>query len=492
MVNIRLYQLSFILFALLFNNLCYSTENNNSEKLILYADKSESILGRPIRVELYGVNLKTNFSDINLAVLNENFGVIVDYVINDTSDNRWPNKKIQILKFKIYPRRIGSIRIPKIQAGNISSKEKNVLITKGNNSSPLIILPKKKPYEQQQFIVYTQVLSSDATSRLSVDKKTVIDNFTSIPLPFERSKNKEGMYVLKIGWALSALKNGRINLKLPPIEYSVSGVSRKKFYLPSKLIIIKVLPLYLSPTIPIGKISIQSKLSQSGFLLTDSISYWNIRLEGNLNNSYKLPPVLRQVKSSSNIKFLPVNSIRSIKKTSNSLISIVNHAIPFKALESGFLTFPEIQLQYFDPVNGKINTLSYKTKRIFSLSLFWRIILIFLFILLFIYIFKISYKKWEGFKFLKIKREQAILLLQKNNISNIRESIRLLSEAENWPKNITITQWGEYWKNKYKVNDGFDDFVEKLSICFYGTAEARNTDNLNFELLMLIKSKNKH
>lgn len=491
MVNIRLYQLSFILFALLFNNLCYSTENNNSEKLILYTDKSESILGRPIRVELYGVNLKTNFSDINLAVLNKNFGVIVDYVINDTSDNRWPNKKIQILKFKIYPRRTGSVRIPKIQTGNISSKEKTVLITKGDTSSPLIILPKKKPYEQQQFIVYTQVLSSDATSRLSVDTKAVIDSFTGIPLPFERSKNKEGMYVLKIGWALSALKNGRINLNLPPIEYSVSGVSRKKFYLPSKLINIKALPLYLSPTVPIGKISIQSKLSQSGFLLTDSISYWNIRLEGNLNNSYKLPPVLRQVKSSSNIKFLPVNSIRSIKKTSNSLISIVNHAIPFKTLESGFLTFPEIQLQYFDPVNGKINTLSYKTKRIFSLSLFWRIILIFLFILLFIYIFKISYKKWEGFKFLKIKREQAILLLQKNNISNIRESIRLLSEAENWPKNITITQWGEYWKNKYKVNDGFDDFVEKLSICFYGTAEARNTDNLNFELLMLIKSKNK-
>ena len=249
--------------------------------------------------------------------------------------------------------------------------------------------------------------------------------------------------------------------------------------------------MYLSPNIPVGKISIQSELSHKGLLQSDSIAYWNIMLAGNLNDSYKLPPILRQIKSNSQIRFLPANSTRSIKKTSNSLISIVNHSIPFKALESGFLTFPEIQLQYFDPANGKINTLTYKTKRIFSLSLFWRIILIFLFTLLFIYIFKISYKKWEGFKFSKIKREQAILLLQKNNISNIRESIRLLSEAENWPKNITITQWGEYWKNKYKVNDGFDDFVEQLSTCFYRTAEEHNTDNLNFELLMLIKNKNK-
>lgn len=491
MVNIRLLQLACILLILLLKNNCYSSANIDPGKLILFTDKSESILGRPIRVDLYGVNLKTKISDTNLVVLNTNFGVIIDYVINDTIDKRWPNKKIQILKFKIYPRRTGSIRIPKIQTGNISSKEKTILITKGDTSSPLMILPKKKPYEQQQFIVYTQVISSDATSRLSVDKKTVINNFTSIPLPFERSKNKKGMYVLKIGWALSALKNGKIYLKLPPIEYSVSGVSRKKFYLTSKLINIKALPLYLSPTIPVGKISIQSKLSQSGFLRTDSISYWNIRLEGNLNNSYKLPPVLRQVKSSSHIKFLPVNSTRSLKKSSNSLISIVNHSIPFKALGSGFLTFPEIQLQYFDPANGKINTFTYKTKRIFSLSLFWRIILIFFIILLFIYIFKLSYKKWKGFKFSKIKREQAILLLQKNSINNTRESIRLLSEAENWPKNITMTQWGGHWKKKYKVNDGFDSFVEKLSTCFYSTAEAHNIDNLNFELLMLIKNKNK-
>ena len=53
--------------------------------------------------------------------------------------------------------------------------------------------------------------------------------------------------------------------------------------------------------------------------------------------------------------------------------------------------------------------------------------------------------------------------LQQNKVENIRESIKLLTEAEYWPKNITVTQWGVYWKNKYQVKDSFDDFVKKLS-----------------------------
>lgn len=490
MVNIRLYQLGFILVVLLFNNLCYSSVNINSEQLMLYTDKTESILGRPIRIDLYGINLKTKISDINLAVLNDNFGVIIDYVINDTSDKRWPNKKVQILKFKIYPRQTGSVLIPAISTKNVSSQEKMILVTKGKTSTPLIILPKNKPYEQQQIIVQVKVLSTDSNSRLSIDKKPVIDNFVSIPLSFERSKNKEGMYELKIGWAITALKSGQINLKLPPVDYSVSGVSRKKFFLPSKRLNIKTLPLYLPPTIPIGKISIQSELSQNGLLQSNSIAYWNIKLTGNLNDSYKLPPILRQVKSNSQIKFLPVNSTRSTKITNNSLTSIVNHSIPFKALKSGSITLPEIQLQYFDPVNGKINVLTHKNKGAFVLNLFWRILFSLLLTLIFIYIFRRSYKSWERFKFSQAKKEQAIHVLNDNKVESIRESLRLLTEAEYWPQNITITQWGEYWKNKYQVNDGFDDFIETLSSCFYSASEKHHVDSLSLQLLTLIKNKN--
>ena len=45
---------------------------SETSKLFLFIEKSDYILGRPIRAEIYGVALKTKITDINLSKLNEN------------------------------------------------------------------------------------------------------------------------------------------------------------------------------------------------------------------------------------------------------------------------------------------------------------------------------------------------------------------------------------------------------------------------------------
>jgi hypothetical protein len=176
----------------------------------------------------------------------------------------------------------------------------------------------------------------------------------------------------------------------------------------------------------------------------------------------------------------------------NSLISTVNHSIPFKALESGFLKLPEIKLQYFDPISGKIKTVISPTKDVFVLSFLWRIVLIVFILLILIYALNISYKKWQRFEFSKMKRAHAIqTLAEDNNIKGVRESIRLLAEAEYWSKNITLSQWGVYWKNKYKVDKGFEILISTLSTYFYSSKESGNSNKLSSELLALIKNRKK-
>lgn len=489
MVNFRLFQSCLLTLALLVNINCYSAENIKSKKLILLIEKTESILGRPIRADLYGINLETKISDINLSVIEKNFGITIDYAINDTTDKRWPNKKVQVLKFKIYPRNTGTISIPKIKTENVSSKEKTIFVTSGKTSSPSITLQTNTPYEQQQFTTHINILSSEATSRLSINKSPVIDDFDILPLKFERRKNAKGLYELKIGWALTARKNGQLKIKLPPIEYSVSGVLRKKFYFPLLPINIKTLPSYLPPTIPIGKITIQSHLPQGGPLKSNSISYWEIKLSGNLSSSYKLPPILRQVKSNSQIDFLPVNSIHSSVVSANNLVSTVKHSIPFKPLQSGVLDLPKVQLQYFDPSTGKITTLTHGDDNIFVLSLFWKVIIILLIVVIFIYIFKLCRISWKKFRFSRIKREQALKLLENNNTDCINKALKLLIESEYWPKNITVNQWGEYWRSKYQVPHTFDEFTKSLSSCFYSATDSCDVNRLNLQLMSLINNK---
>lgn len=491
LLRLNFLQLVFILAIVFFNTSGVSAENTSFKKLVLEIEKQNSTLGRPIRADLFGVNLKTKISDLDLSVLNKDFGVVVDYVINNTTDQRWPNRKVQILKFKIYPRKTGTIIIPAISGENISSKEKEIYITKGETSTPSISFQSENLYQQQQFIAHVKILSPHASSRLSINSSSLIENFESSALKFERKINKNGIYELKIGWALTSLKSGLSQLNLPVIEYSVSGVQRKKFYLPSKILQFKALPSYLPPTIPIGKVSIQSSIEKKLWLRSNSISYLNIKLSGNLSNSDKLPPVLRQIKSSSSIKYFPSNSKRKLKSDVNTFFSEVNHSIPFKALSSGFLTIPSIQLQYFDPNNGKITTLTHTISDFFVLSLFWEFILGIVIALTTLYALIYMNKQWKKLHKSKQKREQALQTLKNKNVNSLRKAIKLMSAAENWSQNITVIQWGKYWRNKYQVNYDFDIFISSLSACLYGESEINSTSKLCLELQSIISNQQK-
>ena len=481
-----------ILLIVLFNNTCLAGKGIANTQLILFIDKSESTLGRPIRAELYGISLKTKITNVKLNPLNNNFGVVVDYVINETSDKRWPGKSIQILKFKLFPRQIGNLTIPELSINSTQSQKKTIHVKQGKNSIPKVIFSTISPYERQQLIIHVAVMSTDSSARLSVKDETDIDGFESTPLNFKRIKNTGGTYLLRIGWALSAIKSGILKLELPPVTYSVSGVSRKQFYLPIKTLSVKALPSYLPPTIPVGKITIKSESINTNILQTNSLSYWNISINGALNNAYNLPPVLRQIKTNKQVSFLPVNSERNTETTDSTLFSTVNYSIPFKALQSGFVTLPKIEIQYFDPDDAKLKTIIHHSEDIFVLSVIWRGFLSLAIIFILFYIGRKINELWLGHTYSHNKRAQAIEKLHNNNdIKKTRESITLIAEAEYWPENITISQWANLWKNKYQVSNNFEGFISVLSADLYSSNANTKTTELSRKLLNIVKNRKK-
>ena len=491
MVNIKLNHLYFVFFIILFSDACFAKENLNSPQLFLFTDKSESVLGRPIRAELYGVSLNTKIINIKLSPLNDDYGVVIDYAVNDTRDQRWPNKSIQILKLKLYPRQTGNLIIPSLSINSVQTQKKNIHISEGITGVPEIRFSTSSPYERQQIIAHITVTSPDPTSRLSIKDKTEIKGFESTPLAFKRTKNKSGSYLLQIGWALSAIQSGTFKLELPPIDYSVSGVSRKQYYLPHKMVNIKPLPSYLPPTIPVGKLTIKSQAAATNILQTNSLSYWNIMINGTLNSAYKLPPVLRQIKSNKHVTFLPPNSNRFTNTTDSTLLSTVNHSIPFKSLKSGFVKLPEIKIQYFDPEDGKLKKIIHHSTSVFVLSIIWRSIFGIAIILILFYVARKSYEKWLKHKYSQCKRTQAIQILEDNGINGIRESINLLAEAEYWPKNTTLSQWAKLWGNKYQVSNDFQDLILMLSAYFYSSNSNYKSSELKLQLLNLVRNRTK-
>ncbi len=491
MVNISLKYLSILLISLI-NNTCLAGKDIDNTQLMLFVDKSESILGRPIRAELYGISLKSKITNVKLNPLNNDFGVVADYVINDTSDKRWPGKSVQILKLKLYPRHIGKLIIPGLTINDAQSQKKTIHVKQGKISVPKATFSTISPYERQQLIIQVAFISTESSARLSVKGDTDIDGFENTALNFKRSKNTDGTYLLQIGWALSAIKSGALKLELPPVTYSISGVSRKRFYLPIKTLNIKALPSYLPPTIPVGKVTIKSVSVNRNILQTNSLSYWELSINGALNNAYNLPPVLRQIKSNKQVRFLPINSERSTKATDSTLFSTVNYSIPFKALQSGFVTLPKIEIQYFDPDDAKLKTIIHHSEDVFVLSVIWRSFLSLAIIFMLFYIGRKIYEVWQRYIYSHNKRAQAIEKLHDNNdIKETRESIILMAEAEYWPENTTISQWANLWKNKYQVSNSFEEFISELSSDLYSLNSNTKTTKLSKQLLNIVKNRKK-
>ena len=465
-----------------------------ASQLLMFTDKVETEIGRPIRVELIGVSLKLKLAAINLNAFNKDFAVITDYAIDDASDDRWPKQSIQILKLKLYPRKTGRLTLPALFIDNSQSKAITITALTGETAPPALTLSTHNPYIRQQFVVHISVTSNNLSARLSINEDDKIAGFESRPLAFTRTKLKDGSYRLQIGWALTTFKTGVQSLELPAVGYSVSGVSRKQYFFPATTIKVEPLPLYLPPTIPVGKVSIHSSFDQTSFLATilstDSLHYWNLTLKGNMSNTYRLPPVLRQIKSNNKISFLAINSTRTVNASDDQLVSQVTHSIPFKALRSGLLSLPKIQLQYFDPASGKIKTVAHQPQRQLVLGSFWKSVIVIILASLLAWLIFIIYKKAQKIKYSRLMYQQAITLLnEQKNIQTFREAIRLIASAEYWVTNITLTQWCDMWSEKYKTGMDFKTLCKALSDSLYQSQSQHDVSKLTHQLIVLLENK---
>jgi len=487
MVKFKLLQFGFSVLISLLSTLCLA-----SAQLILVTDKIETEIGRPIRVEIIAVSLESKLSKIDLTPINKDFGIITDYATDQTEDARWPKQIVQTLSLKLYPRRTGDLIIPSIKLGDFTSQKKQIHVTADDVAEPQFTISSTSPYAREQFTIRVTVFANDLSSRLSINNNDNISGFESSPLKFKRVKQKDGRYLIQTGWALSAINHGIQKFELPVIEYSVSGVSRRKFYLPIQQINIKKLPSYLPPTIPVGKVTIQSKLSKSGVLKTDTIIYWELLLKANLSNSYQLPPVLRQIKSNNKVKYFPATSKRQQKISESELTSSVSHTIPLKFLKSGFAELVNINTQYFDPSSGKIVNVSQQTITNFALNSYMQLFILLMVLILAVFLVNKWMKVWKRYQYSIQQRNVAIQILQnKPTIPDMRLALKMISQAEYWPENMSLKQWKKCWSNKYVTDESFNQLMNDLSLAFYGSFDF-NENNMAVivnKLIIIIKKR---
>jgi hypothetical protein len=495
MVRVHLLIASFVL---LISGLATAAPQSETPALQWKLDKETLQLGHHIRAELYGIGLRGKLSDISLQPLQEQFGFTLEETIGEMEDPRWPQQRVQRLLLKLYPRHTGTLTLPTLSGGGARSQSHSITVTAGINQSrggdsPIeqhISVSSTQPWQRQQVRIEMEIITSDrfATLQAATPEITGFEVF-ALPAGSETlQRDGKELNRLHIGWSLFPLSSGPYTLDLPPIEYRKSGRSTRIYYLPRQTIEVKALPPYIPPTMPVGRIELASSLEAGPWLEPQTLGFWHLTLTGNGVSPSWMPPVLHHLHSDKALRFLPAKSELTPTATRNGLQSRITHHIPFKPGTNGRVKLPTLHIQYFDPYSGKILATTYHPPFAYSISMTWRALLIGLSGLAILLAGKILYSKLCQLVRRRRLRQAALAeIATASSAMNIRKALKLFSEAEGWPANMTLRDWARHWATRHRRSNDIDILIERLSLACYGKAPSVELDGLRRALLAQLR-----
>lgn len=351
-------------------------------------------------------------------------------------------------------------------------------------------------WEREQIIVKVEATTPDLYSSLQLESLKIkgldIYPIASSTDRFEQNRKKQAQ--LSAGWIMYAIADGQYEIKLPDIQYELNGVIRHTIAIPAFTLDVKALPVYIPPTLPVGKISLEQSFSSNNIwsdnlVNTHTLAYWDLVLTGEGLPAHWLPAVLRQIQSNNDIRYSPVTSERHNKPAVQGMKSQVTHTIPLKALTNGKLDLPVLRVQYFDPADGRLKTIVMEKHSIFVLSSTWRILLVIVLAGL-LYKAGTELKIYARRKWLKRKRinEAIQQIAQAKSAHEIRTALNKIALAENWPANLSISAWYHCWQSKYRHQDNLDGLLHRLSLACYSNKQITLDNTFRNDLIAHLKT----
>lgn len=306
-------------------------------------------------------------------------------------------------------------------------------------------------WQRQQVILSIEATTDDEFARLETQALDLSD-FEVIELPYTalKSETEKNDRTIKVGWILFPLVAGRYEIELPKMYYRPSSGQRKKLKLPAKILNVKALPSYVPPTMPIGKVVIENSLETGKFgriHTTKTLTNWNVKVITNDVLPQTIPPVLRQIKMNSALEVLPETSKQSITKTFAGLENTTHYQLPIKALKSGRISLPELNIQYFDPQDNTLKKALSNPPKHWALNSYLQLLLVIVMLMLVLLALFKAYKKISVY----MKKQQNIRhaknkIQQAKNTTELRDALKHYAQANGWQENSTLEEWLRNWQ----------------------------------------------
>ena len=440
-------------------------------------------------------------SEINLPILLKPLDEKFNYEISLFDEN---NSHFEYI-IKLRPTEIGNIIIPSLKWNDFNSQSTSIRVKPAlsyNNALVKVAIDKinTAPWVREQVIIRASIITDD--KNIVLERKNFREKgIDSYLIPQSTSivkSNGSNKYKHTIGWSIFFLYTQNTLLELPEIEYLKDSIPKYKFNLRKINISVKKLPIYISPIIPIGRISLKSQyLTQSSFMTKpNKTSIIQYQLIGSGIPAKWLPSISQRYNSNNQltIQYSHIKTALNNKLEPNGLVGQKTVDIAFTPLNNGRVAIENLNIQYFDPKLGMLKTLTYKPKTLISLNWFIQIVLL----IAVIYILLLGLAKLNRIvkqKIISLKQ----LSLAKKLLLNALKSIEIVSAlqqfslSEGWPTNLSLNQWWLRFNKKYVDIYCLNDSIRMLNQDLYSKEDIRinNSDVIKDNLLNAINNLKK-
>ncbi len=341
-------------------------------------------------------------------------------------------------------------------------------------------------WQRQQVIITLEVKTDDPFSRLEIDSFQE-KGLTIVPYKQQRIENKEHVLLIK-KWAVFPFIAGNRMLKLPEVVYRPNGGRKQKLALKELSLNVRKLPVYVPPTMPVGNISLISTWDNSWLTSPNNLLEWKIQVKGEGVAQQTLPPITRQIVNQKTLRFLPAKSNQKTLFLDQGITNQISYSIPLKATQSGLVDLPIIDVQFFEPVSGKLQKTQLSPPLILSLNKWLQglitIFALFGLIILFVILFRI----FKQILLKLVKRRQAFKALSEaNDYQEIRNALNQLSKSYGWGNNLSLTEFLSKWQREFGDSAELEQTLNNLKAFQFSKEQSLEAQTISQTLMKIIK-----
>ncbi len=467
MVKFSAYILTALLCIIVFNSRAEQTSNpivlTVKNKQIQYGKNFIFYLkiNKNIKIDI-ATFLKPLSDLLNISIVNS----------KDTSNNI-------IYKIKASTRHIGTFNTASLKWKNFHTQPLSLEVTQPLSSNGTIITvsqlkTNRTPWEREQTRILIEITTKDKNIILN-SKNIIQDGVESYQLKHSvitEIQNGETIYKHTIGWAAFFLYKQKTEIELPEVEYLKNSIPLYKFHFKKLTFEVKDLPIYISPTTPIGGIKLEARYIDIPITFmqpkSTAIIQYNLSAQG--IPAKWLPSIFQLYNNNTqtNIQYSPSATKLLTTIDSSNIYGEKMVDIAFTPTGNGYAPFKNIKIQYFNPETGRLETLHFEHQKLLLLNWFLQILL---FVFIAIVIFKLLISSIVLFNQLWLKYKYQRLFLrtiqQANTVYEIKAALKLFSKSENWPTNISIGKWLLKYRSKYYVTNNIVNAFENVNNMLY-------------------------